>query len=177
MKIWAYVLIYLPIVLFVIGFLYETFLSFVRLGSRKAGRAGYIDTTWEVTHTLLVFGLVMLLMLHTKALDSLAETIFTAAFWAAVALGLRGAAYIYIFYIRNPNARTSWIDWSFALTHILAAGLLVTVVAQASWFLMTQNPPVNTQFIPAFLPGLVLVLAVTALPLIRLYLGKHSERY
>ncbi len=177
MTFWAYVLIYLPIALFVLAFLYETYLSFARLRSTKAGRAGYVDTTWETTHTLLVFGVVMMLMLHTQTIDALSSAIFTATFWAAVALGVRGAAYIYIFYIRDEKAKTNWVDGVFALTHIVSAALLVTVVLQATLYFIAEHPPVNTHFIPAFLPGLALVLIIGALPLARIYLGKHGKKY
>lgn len=176
MIIWAYVLIYVPIFLFLLAFLYETYLSFVRLRSSKAGRAGYVDATWEVSHTLLVFGVIMLLMLHTQNIDALSSAIFTVTFWAAAVLGIRGAAYIYIFYIRKAKT-TSWVDWVFALSHVAAALLLVTVVAQATLFIVSEQPAVNTQFIPAFIPGLVLALALTALPLAKLYFGKHGSRY
>ncbi len=175
MSLWGYVLIYLPILLFVVAFLYETYLSFVRLKSQKAGKAGYVDVTWEVTHTLLVFGVVMLLMLHTKSIDDLAAAIFTATFWAAVALGIRGAVYIYIFYVRKRGVKTGWIDWVFALSHVVAAGLLVLVVLQATLYLIEARPPMNEQFIAPFLPGLLLVLALTALPLAKIYIGKHDS--
>lgn len=169
---WAYVLIYLPILLFVLGFLYETYLSFARLKQPKKGRELYVSATWEVTHTLLVFGVVMLLMLHTKVIDKISDAIFVSTFWAAVFLGLRGALYIYIFYVRKKANTINWLDWSFALTHVVAALLLVVVVLQASWFLISEKPEVNLQFIPAFLPGLALILAVVAIPILTLYKSK-----
>ena len=54
-------LIYVPIVLFVVAFLYETWLSFRRLrpAAARKQRSGYVDATWEITHTLLVFAVVM----------------------------------------------------------------------------------------------------------------------
>jgi cytochrome bd-type quinol oxidase subunit 2 len=171
-EFWAYILIYVPILLFVIGFLYETYLSFIRLGNPRAGKAGYVAATWEVTHTLLVFGVVMLLMLYTKVIDEIASRIFLATFLAAVALGIRGAAYIYIFYVRKSRARTGWVDWLFACSHVAAAGLLVVVVVQASWYLLRENPPLNEQFIGPFLPGLFLVLMLCAVPLTQLYRSK-----
>lgn len=170
--IWVYLLIYVPVLLFVLGFLYETYLSFARLLNPKAGRYGYVDATWEVTHTLLVFAVVMLLMFYTQVLDVLADKIFLSTFLAAVALGLRGAAYIYIFFIRDRKAKTGLVDWIFAVSHVVAAGLLVATVGLASWYIVTENPPVNDQFIAPFIPGLVLVLALCALPLLRLYREK-----
>ncbi len=170
----ALILFTVPLVLFVAAFLYETLLSFLRLKNPKAGRSGYVNATWEVTHTLLVFTVVMLLMMFTKSIDKLAAAIFTATFCAAVALGLRYICYVYIFYVRKSKT-TNWIDWTFAFSHVAAAGLLVTVVIQALWYIIKNKPEANTQFIPMFIPGLVLVFALCALPLAQLYFGKNDK--
>ncbi len=167
----AVILFLIPTLIFVIAFLYETYLSFRRLKNPKAGKSGYLSATWEVTHTLLVFAVVMLVMMFTQAIDGLSSAIFVATFLAAVALGVRAVLYTYIFYVRKTQ-KTSWIDWSFAVTHLLAALLLVVVVVQALWFLYTNNPPANTQFLPYFIPGLIVVLAVCAVPMLVLYKTK-----
>lgn len=169
--LWAYVLIYVPILLFVIAFLYETFLSFARLKNQKAGRSHYVDATWEVTHTLLIFGVVMLLMLFTKRIDEIASAIFLPTFLAAVALVVRSICYLYIFYVRKAKV-TSVVDWLFAVSHLVAALLLVVVVVKATWYLLTAQPEANLQFIPAFLPGLALVLGLCIVPVAVLYRNK-----
>lgn len=167
----ALILFLVPTLLFVVGFLYETFLSFLRLKNPKAGKSGYLNATWEVTHTLLVFGVVMLIMMFTKSLDDLAAQIFTTTFWAALVLAIRAVLYTYIFYVRKkPN--TSWIDWTFAFSHIAAALLLVATVVKALIYLIGERPEANTQFIPYFIPGLVVVLAVCFMPLVTLYTTK-----
>lgn len=171
---WAYVLIYTPIVLFVVAFLYETLLSFMRLKRGPSKDTGYVDATWEVTHTLLVFGVVMILMLFTKRIDEIADLIFLPTFLAATALAVRGACYLQIFYIRQKRV-INWIDWVFALSHVVAAGFLVIVVAQVTWFLFTKHPEANLQFVPAFIPGLLLVLAVCALPIAMLYRSGRTK--
>ena len=116
-----YILFLVPLLIFVSAFLYETWLSFVRLRNPAKGRSSYVTATWETTHTLLVFTVVMLLMTFTQALDQLAAAIFWPTFIAAVFLGLRAVAYIYIFYVRKTTAKANWIDWFFAFTHIGAA--------------------------------------------------------
>lgn len=167
-----YVLFLVPLVLFVSAFLYETWLSFARLKDPKKGRASYVSATWETTHTLLVFTVVMLLMTFTQVLDDLAAAIFWPTFIAAVFLGLRAVAYIYIFYVRKETKRVNWIDWFFAFTHVGAAVFLVITVLKALWFILQENPPANTQFFPLFIPGLMLVLILTALPLLSIYRTK-----
>lgn len=168
----AIALFLIPVVLFVIAFLYETFLSFKRLNNPSKSKSGYVSATWEVTHTLLVAAVVMLVMMFTASLDELSSAIFIATFLAAVALGLRAVIYIYIFYVRENTKKINWIDWTFAFSHIFAAVLLVIVVVQALWYLYNNNPPANTQFLPYFIPGMIFVLLITALPIFVLYKTK-----
>jgi cytochrome bd-type quinol oxidase subunit 2 len=167
-----YVLFLTPLVLFVSAFLYETWLSFARLKNPKKGRAGYVTATWEVTHTLLVFTVVMLLMTFTQSLTALASALYWSTFVAAVFLGLRAVAYLYIFYVRRDTKTVNAIDWFFAATHVGAALFLVITVLQALVFIWTKHPVANTEFFPAFVPGLVLVLALCAVPLATLYRTK-----
>lgn len=170
---WLFYVIYLvPVLLFVTAFLYETWLSFARLKDPKKGRATYLSATWEVTHTLLVFAVVMLLMTFTKSLTELASSLFWVTFIAAVFIGLRAVAYLYIFYVRKNQKTVNAIDWFFAFTHVGAALFLVATVVQSLIFIWTKDPVANTQFFPAFIPGLVLVLALCAVPLATIYRTK-----
>lgn len=167
-----YVLFLVPVLLFVAAFLYETWLGFMRLKNPKKGRASYLAATWEVTHTLLVFAVVMLLMTFTQSLTDLAHALFWPTFIAAVFIGLRAVAYLYIFYVRRSQTTINAIDWGFAITHVGAAVFLVITVVEALIFIWTKHPVANTQFFPAFVPGLLLVLALCAVPLATLYRTK-----
>ncbi len=167
-----YLVFLIPLLIFVVAFLYETWLSFKRLKDPRKGRAGYVTATWEVTHTLLVFSVVTLLMTFTQDLVRLASALFWPTFIAAIALGLRAVAYLYIFYVRSGTKRANWIDWGFALTHVVAAVFLVLTVVKALWFIVQHNPTANTQFFPIFVPGLILVLAVCIVPIATLYRTK-----
>lgn len=168
----AYLLFITPVVLFVLAFLYETYISFKRLFNPKVGRSGYLSATWEVTHTLLVFAVVMLVMLFTSSIDQLASAIFTSTFIAAAALSVRAIAYTYIFYVRQKRV-TSAVDWLFAVSHVVAAVFLVITVVKALWFIYSKHPEVNDQFYVAYFPGLALVLAICAWPIIELYTTKR----
>lgn len=169
----VYLLFLIPILLFVLAFLYETYLSFRRLAKPQAGREGYVHATWEITHTLLIFGVVVMLMMFTKSIDQIATAIFLTTFLAAVALTIRLICYIYIFYVRS-SPKTSLADWIFALSHVFAALFLVLTVFSSLWFLYSNNPAANTQFVPAFVAGLVLVLGVCLAPMVFLYSAKKS---
>ncbi|HEY8992835.1 MAG TPA: hypothetical protein VIM37_03225 [Candidatus Microsaccharimonas sp.] len=162
----VYLLIYIPILLFVVAFLYETYLSFARLFKKTS--LAYTDATWEVTNTLLVFGVVMLMMLFTQEIDRLGAAIFLTTLSAGFALLLRGALYVYVFYIKETK-RIGILDWLFAISHVVAALLLVLTVLRASIFLFTQHPIANVEFIPYFVPGLIVVLAISIFPLVRMY--------
>lgn len=167
----VYILFFAPLLLFVAAFLYETYLSFRRLYNSKAGKSGYVNATWEVTHTLLIFALVVLLMMFSKSIEEIASAVFLAIFTAVAALTVRAACYTYIFYVRTSRA-ISWIDWLFASSHVAAAVALVVAVLQVVWLLATVQPAANTQFVPMFVPGLVAVLAICALPIAVLYRSK-----
>lgn len=170
--IWALILFLTPVLLFVLAFLYETYVSFKRLFKPKYSRSDYVSATWEVTHTLLVFAVVMLVMLFTQALTELSSAIFLSTLLASVALLVRSICYTYIFYARKTN-KINWVDWLFALSHVVAAGLLVLTVLKALWFMHTENPPVNDHFIPAFIPGLIFVVAICVVPILMLYRTKN----
>lgn len=167
----VYILFFVPLVLFVLGFLYETYLSFARLKNPKAGKTGYVHATWEITHTLLIFAVVVLLMMFSKSIEDIASAIFVTTFLAAVALIIRSICYVYIFYVRNSK-KTEAVDWIFALSHVFAALFLVATVVSAVWYLYQNNPPANTQFVPMFIPGLILVIAICIVPIWFLYKQK-----
>lgn len=164
----ALILFLVPTALFVVAFLYETYLSFIRLKQPKASKEAYVSATWEVTHTLLVFAVVMLLMLFTKSIDGLASAIFISTFLAALALVTRSICYLQIFYVRKTQ-KINWVDWIFAFSHVVAALFLVVTVLKALIFLYQNKPDVNEQFIPFFIPGLILVLGICIVPMLMLY--------
>lgn len=166
--IYAIILFLVPVLLFVIAFLFETYLSFKRLKSTKPSHKGYVQATWEVTHTLLVIGVVFLVMMFTQNIEGLSSAIFTAAFIAISFLLIRAICYAYIFYGRKKD-KVSIVDWIFAFSHLFAAVFLVIVVIQALWYIYKNNPAPNTQFFPYFLPGLIVVIAIVFIPLVMLY--------
>ncbi len=169
-----YLLVYVPVVLFVLAFLYETYLSIARLRHGKE-RRHYVESTWEITHTILIFAIVMMLMLFTQSIDQVAENLFWPAFLAITFLMIRGASYVQIFYIRKDRKRRNWIDWVFMLAHIGAAITLVWAVLAFTVLALSGELIVNQQFVPAFLLGLVIVLACIAIPMLYLYFVNRAD--
>jgi hypothetical protein len=64
---------------------------------------------------------------------------------------------IFIYFNVRRSIKTSPVDYGFALTHVVAAVFLVITAVKAAWFMFTEHPEANTQFLPYFIPGLVLV--------------------
>jgi cytochrome bd-type quinol oxidase subunit 2 len=164
----AVILFLIPVLLFVVAFLYETFLSLQRLFKPQASKRGYVNATWETTHTLLVAGVIVLVMMFTRDIANLGSAIFLSTFLAAGALVVRAVIYCYIFYVRKSE-KVNWVDWLFAASHLLAAVFLVITVLEALWYLYRNNPPANTEFLPLLVPGLVAVIAAIAVPMFVLY--------
>ena len=164
----AKLLFLVPTGLYVAAFLYETYLSFARLDGRSAMKTSYVHATWEVTHTLLIFALIVLFMLHTSTIDKIAEQIFVPALLAGAALAVRSVLYTYLFYARVHKG-TDWSDVSFALSHVVSALFLVITAIKASDLLFNAGMPVNEQFLPWFVPGLVFVILICIVPITIIY--------
>lgn len=168
---WMFVLV--PLVLFLLGFLFEMYGAFKRLGSNKPDSM-YLDTTWELTHTLLVVAVAVFVGLFSQQLTELAKAAYFGVFALAVCVGVRTLCYIYLFYIaaRTKTSHTSIIDYVFAYSYVaivLALGLLLVQLVPK---LLSIGLVANTQFIPFMWPGLVIVLAVGLLPALSLYRTK-----
>lgn len=168
---WTFILV--PLVLFLLAFVVELFMSFKRLSNNKAD-GSYLGATWEMTHTFLVVSVALFVSLFSNNLTELAKASFLGFFIVAVFAGLRGAAYIYIFYIRSGAQRKvrNWIDWSFALTHVgMVLGVLVLLAGLVPKLFQIDLQP-NTAFIPWMWPGLILVLVLCVPPIASLYSTK-----
>lgn len=168
---WMFVLV--PLLLFVLGFATEAFISFRRLRNpKKVGP--YMDATWEVTHTFLVVAVAMFVSLFSNNLRDIADAVFVGIFTAAAFVGVRGLLYVYLFYVRAPRDRAvvSWLDWVFACSHLgilLGVGILLVQLVPK---LFSINLEPNTTFYPMMWPGLLLVLALCVPPIVSLYRTK-----
>lgn len=164
--IWIFILT--PLVLYLAAFLLEAYMAFARLGNRKAS-GSYLNATWETTHTFLVVTVALFVAFFSQNLVELANAAFLGVWIAALAIGLRGAAYLYLFYIRRDRSRRDWIDYSFAYIHLLIVAGLGVMLLQLVPVLLTTELQANTAFIPYMWPGLVLVLILCVPPVMSLY--------
>ena len=166
--------LYFPVIfgvlaVYLVAFSYETILSWRRLRRAATGRAGYVDATWEITHTLLVFGFTLFMITYSQALPDIAPVIFFPVLLTGVALALRAALYLYIFYIRSSRRRQGLVDYLFALAHLLIIGGLLTSVIAGTMKIQALNASPNLAYFGSLLPGLFVTLAICAWPLWRLY--------
>lgn len=164
--VWIFILI--PLVLYLAAFAVEAYMAFARLGNHKA-KGSYLDATWETTHTFLVVAVALFVAFFSQNLVDLAQAAFLGLWVAAVGIGLRGAAYVYIFYGRRDTTRRDWADQFFAWIH----GLIVAGVGILLWQLVpalfTVDLIANTEFLPYMWPGLILILVLCVPPLLSLY--------
>lgn len=155
--------------IYLLAFGYETVLSFWRLRRTPNGRAGYVDATWEVTHTLIVYVFTLFMITYSSALPDLAPSLFWPVLLTGVFLLTRAGLYLYIFYIRPAKRRVGLADYGFALSHLLIlVGLLIAFVVAVSHIIQLNATP-NLAYFGPLLPGLAVTLLVSVWPLWRLY--------
>lgn len=170
---WSFVLI--PLVLFLAAFVVEFYKSFKRLSNNKAD-GSYLSATWEVTHTFLVVSVAYFVSLFSDNLTELAKAAFVGFFLTSVFVGVRGATYIYLFYIRNAAQRKqrNWLDWVFALSHVgIVLGVLVLLAGLVPKLFQIDLQP-NTAFVPWMWPGLIVVLSLCVVPIVSLYSTRNK---
>jgi cytochrome bd-type quinol oxidase subunit 2 len=161
------ILFLIPVFFYVILFIYETYLAY-RKAVRKDHKRNYVEVTWEMTHTLLIIGLILLFNYYSRSLSSLATAIFAPAFLAGLFIFIRGTLYTYIFYV-SKKAYSKFIDWLFFIVHVLALVFLAITVVKVIKFVIANHPVSNNNFLPYFIPGEILTLALILGPMIYLY--------
>lgn len=170
---WPYVFVLVPLVLYLIAIIYETFYSFKRLTHVKIG-GDYLSATWEITHTLLILAVVYFITMFSLSLRLVASAVFISLFVVIFTFIIRGILYMYIFYIRTPlqQKKRNWVDWLFALTNVVIIAALGVMIIEAVSSLWGKQIITNSDFIIWMLPGLVLVLAFCSIPVYQLYKTK-----
>lgn len=166
MTIWLFILV--PLVLYLAAFTMEAYMSFRRLGNQKS-TGSYLDATWETTHTFLVVTVALFVSFFSQNLVDLAQALWWGLWVAAVGIGLRGAAYVYLFYIRSNKSVRNWVDYFFAYVHAVIVAGVGILLWQLLPVLFTIELKPNTEFIPFMWPGLFLVIVLCVPPLMSLY--------
>lgn len=171
----AYLFVLLPILAYLPFFLVETWAAFRRIGSKTKQGSQYLHVTWEMTHTLLIVGINYFIWLFASVIVAVGKAVYWGLIIAGALYIVRGILYMYLFYGPGMNKKlhNGLADWLFAFVHVLIVACLAYVVIRAGIVLYTTDYTVNTQFLPWMYPGLLLLIAVCAVPLARLY--KHKK--
>lgn len=161
------ILFLIPISIYVVLFIYETYLAYKK-AVRKDHKRNYVEVTWEMTHTLLIIGLILLFVIYSSSLNSIATAIFAPAFLAGLFLFIRGTLYSYIFYV-SKKAYSKIVDWTFFLVHVISLVFLALVAVDVINFVINNHPVANNNFMPYFIPGEIITLALILGPMYYLY--------
>ncbi len=170
-----YSLILVPLVLYVVAFSFETYMSIKRLFTKHYSQgAGYIHATWEVTHTLLVYSFIIFMTSHSEILPQLAPIIFLPVSIIAIGLMLRAALYLYLFYGQDTPRAPKLSHILFALCHIVPLAALAYVIKMVALYLWWSGFTPSTQYIWAVVIGFVVTVGFCVIPLTRLYSSDRS---
>lgn len=163
----AVLFVAVPLGLYVLAFSYETFAAFRRL----AKPSGYINATWEITHTLLVLAITNFTWLWSDAMIAVAHEAYWGLIIAAAAFVLRAIFYVYLFFA-SPGGKHPVASWLFALCHLVMLVGLVYAIVVTMHVLATQNYAVNDQLLPYMWPSLIAAAIVCAIPILQSYRQK-----
>ena len=167
----AYAFVLIPILAYLPFFFIETWAAFKRIGKTKPSSDEYLHVTWEMTHTLLIVGVNYFIWLFASIIVEVGKAVYWGLIIAGALYIIRAILYIYIYYGAGATSKrhNGWADWAFAIIHPLIILCLLYVVAQATYTMLTSDYTINTQFLPWMYPGLVLMAAICAAPLLRIY--------
>ena len=172
----AWILIGLPLVLYIITFIVELITSVTRLFNHRS-IGNYLDATWEITFTFLILAVVNMANLFSSNIEQLADAFFTGIFIVGGAIVVRAILYLVLFYIRTDQTKRTWLDWIFALSHLGIITGLAIVLTEFIPMLNTETLIPNTQFLPYMWGGLIVVVLLCSIPLSRLYFASSAKSY
>lgn len=169
-----YCMILIPIILYVLGFGYETILSIQRAGSKelKKGEA-FAHATWEITHTSLIYAFVVFMITHASLLPLIAtQTILPLSIFM-IALMLRGVLYLYLFYgdIAVTKINRLW-HILFAFTHVASLGAILWAATTVAVEIMQRHFIPDNDGVIASAIVFVPVILICIIPIYWAYRGE-----
>lgn len=165
-----FALITIPLIWYLLAFGYETILAFSRIKSGKFDRgAAFVHSTWEVTHTMLVYTFTVFAICFAGLLPLAANDLFWPIAVFMCALMTRGSLYLYLYFGSKDVKLSRFWHLVYALAHL--ASLLAVIVGAYRMVSLIGR----IHFIPSTIAigevaiGFVLVAAISAIPLVQLY--------
>ena len=169
---WLPVLI--PILLYVILFSIELVFSFRRL-TAHAHIDQYFQISWEITHTLLIVGVSTFLWVFSDLVPLVGSDVYTLLLFVGVLFFLRAITYALIFYVW-PGERHPMTDWLFACSHVGLFALLTTIIIKVGYRVAHTSYHANTELLPYVWPGVILIIAVSLVPVIQGYMTWKEKK-
>lgn len=172
MIVTLYVLLLTLVLLYAAGFLYESIMGFIRLNTPK--KEVYPSGSWEVIHTTLVVAFATFMITHGPMLPEIAPLILVPFMIAVLGFFLRATFYVLVFFGRVDPTKHNWLDWGFALSHIVILvpflyGLTVTII-----YLATHQLDVLTDMFAWFMPGLIVCIGIILIPVLYIFTKQHK---
>lgn len=159
----------IPLIIYIPMFLVEVFIAFRRIGKPLDKGGEYLHATWEVTHTLLILSLNYFMWLYSSAVVDVAQVVFVPLIIFGGVFIVRAILYTYLFYIKSIKKPSLFMDWLFAICHIVMLVSIVLVTIGAASILFAGNYEPNHILLPLLYPGLFLMIPLIALPIYFLY--------
>ena len=158
-----------PLLVYIPMFLVELYIAFRRIGKPLDKGGEYLHATWEVTHTFLILALNYFMWLYSSAIVEVARAVFVPLITFGAVFIVRAILYVYLFYIKKSTKPNLFVDWSFALCHVVMFACISYVTVATAQILLGGNYEANHILLPLLYPGLFLMIPLVSVPLYFLY--------
>lgn len=167
MVVTLYSLLLALVLLYAAGFLYETIMSFMRLNTTK--KEVYPKVSWEIIHTTLVVAFATFMITHGPMLPELAPIILVPFMIALLGFFLRATFQVLIFFGREDSRKHNWLDWGFAISHLVILVPFLYGVTATVIYLATHQLNVLTDMFSWFIPGLIVCVGIIFIPVLYIF--------
>lgn len=158
-----------PLAAYIPMFAVELYISFRRIGKPLDKGGEYLHATWEVTHTFLILSLNYFMWLYSAAVVDVAKAVFVPLLVFGGVFIVRAILYTYLFFIRDNKKPNTFVDWLFAICHLIMIVCVTLVAIGTATTLLTGSYEANHILLPLLYPGLILMIPLIAVPLYFLY--------
>ena len=164
----------IPILAYIPMFIVETYISLRRIGKPLDKGGEYLHATWEATHTFLILGINYFMWLYSSAIVDVATNVFIPLISFGAFFIVRAIVYLYLFYLKRPEKPNLFVDWIFAICHLLML-VCVTWVAIVTIIILRNKAYTSNDILLTLLyPGLFLMIPLISVPLYFLYKTKKQ---
>jgi len=171
-----YLFILTPLIVYVITFIYETYLAIMRVKTGKLDRGqAFVMSTWEISHTIFVYAVTVFIVSHADLLPIIAPQLLLPSSIFIVALIIRGTMYLSLFYADSSSNKKHRL-WHalFALTYITGLLSAVWLIMIATVSIITQGFVPNTDALIYTAAGFIPALLICGIPIFVLYRHQYK---